>query len=417
MSALRDTWVPAAGKSSTRGLLWLLLGVLTLAAPALRAQGKTSPGWQEFSPGVAYRNDKVGDIPWSIHIGRVDRSQADITFQSIHARGKALGLATLSAMVRHAESEFGSPLVGVNGDFYQMRGRPFAGDVRGLQIMGGELLSGPTDGISFWIDATGQPRIAHVESGLKVTWPDGTQTAFGVNDQFRTSLVLYTPSAGPSTGTTLDSMEIVLERSGSSAWLPLKVGENYQARIMSIQQGRNTRIGSGQMVLSVPADLKNTIPKLEPGNLLRLSTTTIPDLKGIDSAISGGPILVHEGKWQPLPGMASGKIGYGERSKYERHPRSALGWNDNYFFLVEVDGRQQGLSVGMTLEELGNYMLKLGCKEVMNLDGGGSAMFWANGRIQNSPCDGGEREVANALIVVRKNKKKAEVSSASLVSP
>ena len=36
----------------------------------------------------------------------------------------------------------------------------------------------------------------------------------------------------------------------------------------------------------------------------------------------------------------------------ERHPRSAVGWNADSYFLVEVDGRQRGLSVGMTLEEL-----------------------------------------------------------------
>ena len=86
----------------------------------------------------------------------------------------------------------------------------------------------------------------------------------------------------------------------------------------------------------------------------------------------------------------------------ERHPRSAIGWNKNWFFLVEVDGRQRDLSVGMTLDELSNYLVKLGCEEALNLDGGGSATIWYQGEVRNSPCDGYERPIANSLVVLRK---------------
>jgi large repetitive protein len=420
MSAPQISMFRALGEySAIRGFraAFMLLGILSLGFSPVWAQNSGKSGWNEFAPGVAYKNERIASAPWSVHIGRVERSQSDIEFQSVHARGKALGLATLSAMVRHADNQFGLPLLGVNGDYYQMRGRPFAGDARGLQIVNGELLSGPTDGISFWVDGAGQPTMKQVSSGLKVTWPDGTVTAFGVNDERRTNMVLYTPAAGPFTGTSTNGVEVILERGDNSSWLPLSVGLSYRAKVLSVHEGGNSRIGPDQMVLSVPANLKRVMPKIEAGAVLQLSTATVPELKGVSSAISGGPILVHQGQWQPLPKPVSGKIPYGERSKYERHPRSALGWNDQYFFLVEVDGRQQGLSVGMTLEELGGYMTKLGCTEVMNLDGGGSAMFWANGQIQNSPCDGKEREVANALIVLRKEKKKAQADAPKLASP
>jgi len=86
----------------------------------------------------------------------------------------------------------------------------------------------------------------------------------------------------------------------------------------------------------------------------------------------------------------------------ERHPRTAIGWNQQCFFLVEVDGRQRDLSVGMTLDELSRFLLKLGCEDLLNLDGGGSATLWCEGQVRNSPCDGHERPIANSLIVVRK---------------
>jgi len=109
---------------------------------------------------------------------------------------------------------------------------------------------------------------------------------------------------------------------------------------------------------------------------------------------------------QKMPENAYGANTYELRSIFERHPRSAIGWDKKYFYLIEVDGRQKNLSVGMTLDELGKYLVKLGCDEVMSLDGGGSAMFWVDGRIANNPCDPGNREraVANAVVFVRKDK-------------
>ena len=79
----------------------------------------------------------------------------------------------------------------------------------------------------------------------------------------------------------------------------------------------------------------------------------------------------------------------------------------------------------MKLEDVADYLMKQGCQEVMNLDGGGSAMFWCNGRIVNSPCDRREREIANALILLRKpaataaevRDQKSEVRSQPVRSP
>ncbi len=88
-----------------------------------------------------------------------------------------------------------------------------------------------------------------------------------------------------------------------------------------------------------------------------------------------------------------------------RHPRVAIGWNDQYIFLVEVDGRQRSLSVGMTFPELAAYMVKLGCQEAMNMDGGGSATLWVCGNVINSPSEGKERPCSNALVVVHRKAK------------
>ena len=130
----------------------------------------------------------------------------------------------------------------------------------------------------------------------------------------------------------------------------------------------------------------------------------MPSLRTARTAIGGGSIITRGGKKAKIEEpRGSGEMNsYSVRSMFERHPRSAVGFSKTHIYLVEVDGRQRGLSVGMTLEELGDYMAKIGCDEAINLDGGGSATCWYRGRVVNSPCDGTERTVANGLLVLRK---------------
>jgi len=84
-------------------------------------------------------------------------------------------------------------------------------------------------------------------------------------------------------------------------------------------------------------------------------------LKGVKTAIAGGPAIIKDGKAFSLKDPPPGTEGnYSERSKYERHPRSAVGWSPTHVYLVTVDGRQPGVSEGFTLEEAARFMRSLG---------------------------------------------------------
>jgi hypothetical protein len=86
-----------------------------------------------------------------------------------------------------------------------------------------------------------------------------------------------------------------------------------------------------------------------------------------------------------------------------RNPRTALGLNQagDTLIIIEVDGRQTGWSVGMTLPELADALLQAGAYRAVNLDGGGSSAFiytQDNGTVvKNRPSDGTFRPVANHL--------------------
>ncbi len=71
-----------------------------------------------------------------------------------------------------------------------------------------------------------------------------------------------------------------------------------------------------------------------------------------------------------------------------RHPRTAIAYNDQYIFFIVVDGRDPGVSVGMTFDELAIFAKdKLGATWGIAQDGGGSSTMVINGQVVNLPSD------------------------------
>ncbi len=86
-----------------------------------------------------------------------------------------------------------------------------------------------------------------------------------------------------------------------------------------------------------------------------------------------------------------------------RHPRTAVAYDPEAgrLWVVVVDGRQGSYSSGMTLREMTVALAATHAAEALNLDGGGSSVMVAHGRMMSRPSDeDGERAVRNALAVV-----------------
>lgn len=388
----------AAARFASRAARWVLAGILVWRAVGFHTDANAAAPPAKNDRGYAYIHDEVPDVPWSIHIFKVDLSHRELEFHTTSGFGDALGMSTVPAQVKTVPKEYGQPLAAVNGDFYsnskRYRGRP-----RDLQIRHGELVSGPGEHLAFWMDLDGKPHMTNVVSRFHVTWANGTTTPFDLNSDRRLNgAALYTPSVGRTTRTAVGT-ELVLERATNSLWLPLGIGQKYTARVREFRNTGDTPIPRDCMVLSMVPLLASQLPAFEVGDTVQISTETIPCLTGVQTALGGNPTLVRNGVAMQWTGIEP------------RHPRTALGWNKDYLFMVEVDGRQRGLSVGMTFPELAAYMVKLGCQEAMNLDGGGSSTMWVSGNTMNSPSEGRERPAANALVVVRKKPANPEGSA------
>lgn len=94
-----------------------------------------------------------------------------------------------------------------------------------------------------------------------------------------------------------------------------------------------------------------------------------------------------------------------------RHPRTcACVTIEDDLLLITVDGRN-AMAQGMSLYELMYLSRMLGCKDAINLDGGGSTTMYVKGQpfdgVVNFPCDNkqfdhyGERAVSNVLMILK----------------
>lgn len=129
---------------------------------------------------------------------------------------------------------------------------------------------------------------------------------------------------------------------------------------------------------------------------LHLAAREAGDWAAMHEALGAGPLLLREGQ----------VLDHGEKQRTVRHPRSALGVKaDGAVLWLVLDGRTEK-AAGTSHEETARILQALGCRDALNLDGGGSSTLWVAGRgVCNFPCDNkrydhdGERKVANALLL------------------
>jgi hypothetical protein len=366
--------------------LWCLLGI------AVQAAGVS---YQPIAPGVSYAHIVDKSVPWSIHVTKFDYARRDLKLTTTLAHNTILGLAKVRDQVAAMPTSAGRPIAAINGDFFLIDKKPYQGDPRGLQIFNGELIRGPWRDVTFWVDNAGKPHMGEVKAQFKVTWPNSTTIDVGLNEvQAPNRATLLTPILGPSTRTS-NVVEMVLRDEPNHEWLPVHSGRTYFARVADVNASGNASLSADTMVLSVGSKLARRLPATPPGTELTVTLALKPDLKDVQTAIGGGPALVHRGKSLHKP--QTGKADH----LRQRNPRTAIGWNNREFFMVVVDGRKPGLSLGMDFPELAAEMIGLGCDEAMNLDGGGSTTMWLQGKIVNRPSEGAERRVANCLVLVQ----------------
>ncbi|HHW31861.1 MAG TPA: exopolysaccharide biosynthesis protein [Clostridiaceae bacterium] len=140
---------------------------------------------------------------------------------------------------------------------------------------------------------------------------------------------------------------------------------------------------------NIPQD---TVAFTDKGVLI-VGKHSISKLKGykVKEGVSFGPPLIVNGN----PTITEGDGGWGIA------PRTAIGQRKTgEVLMLVIDGRNLG-SLGATLKEVQDILLKFGAVNAANLDGGSSTTMFFNGKVVNRPSDKlGERTVPSVFMVV-----------------
>ncbi len=347
--------------------------------------------------------------------------------------GEVRSTYTLASMIQYAEKQGFKVVAGINGDIFDMS----SGTPKGLTIHQGNIVtSGYAPDRVMAFDADGSASIEKVSLAytLKGTVgymqpvvkeqadPDSSQTAddstapaeqpqqeyvtneitknidfFNVPFGAAKGLHLFNRHYASSTKTSGQNAEVVVECSD----IQLQVNKTIKGIIKSVNANTaNTPITDNTIVLSTVAGSQSydTLASLVVGSEVEISVEDMGtgELADAQECIGIYYSLAENGRNVTVGGTLN--------------PRSALGIkNDGSVVLFEVDGRTSA-SKGLGLSDLGDAMIDLGCSDAVNLDGGGSSVLYVReagkdltASRKNTPSEGSERKVANAILFVYKD--------------
>lgn len=387
------------------------LGILCCGLAACAAEN-AALNWEKLAPEVEYAViQEEKPRPQLFHALRIARRHRELKVVSALGNRRIFGLETLPGMLKSRNlPTAGTPVAAVNGDFFTIReDTNYTGTLRGLQISEGELVSAPEGAAAYpW---TGRSMtffavdlqdlgFAEVRPQLRATLADGRSFAIGVNGMIRPGgAMLFTPRLALAPGEkphavysmssrTVDHPELVLRPLDSplSGEPYIRVGATRELSVEAVRPQGNSPIRQDRYILALPSG--TALPEI--GTRVMLTLATEPDLSRVRTAISGHARLVKDGIVLAVGGRKT------------RAPRTVIGYDADYLYLIVADGRMATRAAGLDFDELAVLAARFGAREAVDFDGGGSSMIWAAGALRNQLYTLPEvRRFGNALIILR----------------
>ena len=394
-----------ARRSLSRLAIFVLLGTLALgsqshllAQESSRTRFTESLRLEEIAPGIEYGQTQPGRAtddestgPWLINVLRVDLGRARI--KVARALDEGVGVETVSSLaLRHQAT------AAINGGYFRLTG-PYRGESIGLLLLDGKLMSEPYNeraaiGLSNY---RGQSQLlfGHLKFSGEIRVGSARRSMQGLNRPVSPDeLIVFTPAFHRTTLTNADGVEVIVRGSRVVSVNDLTGSSNIPADgfvISAMGQSREwikKHVRRGARI-SFSAALKPV--EISPAGHLWMNSSAL---------LGGGPQLIRNGKVAITAKEEKMRDGFDA----ERHPRTAIAkLSSGKVLLVTVDGRQPGVSAGMSLYMLAHLLLELGAIAAINLDGGGSTTMVIHNKIVNRPSDQtGERPVGDAILIFPK---------------
>jgi len=360
-----------------------------LAVAAAAAFPSAASG-MELAPGVVYKREvrSIGGHRVVVHVLKAPKPGGLYDLKPVLSNGLVTGRETVSSMQRRLSRR--ATLAGVNGDLFNWgSGRPSGIFLRKNLLFTRAFYNRSSLGIG----VDGLLRTGFVR--YTGTWQFGSNKERVLREfnhplEQDSGVVLYSPTWGPRTPRVRGAREIVLSHVAA-------VGPNKDLVGRVVLRSWSTRhnIPAGGAVLQASGDRRKVLlEEAKLGHWVKLHVSLTPWWSDVKDAIGGGPRIVTGG----VPVYQAGES-FLASQLLPRNPRTAVGQLVNgRILMVAVDGRTSW-SAGVTNSQLARLMADLGAQTAMALDAGGSTTMAFDGQVLNHPSDGGERAVADSLMV------------------
>jgi len=359
-------------------------------------------GWDPVAPGIDYRKFHLAD-PNDVFVSRMNRSNPNVTLEGMLANNYLYnGRTTVRDMFSDYEGTLGfwgkqwgtrlDAVVGINGFFTETEQDP---NLRSGQVQSGWYIKRFDECHTTTGFAWNQSRGAFVASGVThrsarqnvifLDYDDGTQgqNILGVNRaRDDEEIIMYTSHYGASTRTDESGIEIVIEVARPVGSLPTVQGIIRQVR----NHAGNTPIQFDQVVISGSGD--ETVEILA-------ARAKVGERVAISQEISYCPFVddpLERYDWTnayTATGVDKNILKAGVitviQNAAERQPMTAIAFNDQYVYFIVIDGRNPGVSRGMSNYEIAQFAKNtLQATDAATLDGGGSSTMVVNGAVVNN---------------------------------
>jgi hypothetical protein len=347
-----------------------------------------APTLESIAPGIEYGDYRLFTAagPLVVHVVDVQLKNPDVKIASVLAdnalesRGETIG-----SMAKRTGA-----VAGINGDYFDIgnTNRPL-----NIVVRNGRLLAMPTKRYALAISRDGTARITQFSFYGQVQVGDRTVSLDSIDGLPAPNggTALLTPAYGrvpPQENVTLIALQLLGGTPPLARYRVTRIADN-----LSTQP-------AGYYLAVGPSDY-NQISVPNPGDVVEASGDLSPiGLDMLTAAVGGGPMILRDGVWNDDPNGPAG----GEFKR--RIPCSGAAVTPNGdLLLIEVDGREPLVSVGLKRPEFAALMRGLGATDGMALDGGGSSTMTVRllgdgtASVVNDPSDGRERRVADGIFV------------------
>ncbi|MBR3811170.1 MAG: phosphodiester glycosidase family protein, partial [Agathobacter sp.] len=341
---------------------------------------------------------------------------------------------TLASQYNTAVNKYGYEVAGViNGSYFDME----TGTLTGMLISGGKVscadigytIGNKTSVVAFGYD--GSMNIVDTQLSYNV-YINGTLVPNALrfmnkvqsSDGWRTDAIYYyDTSCGSIADTSTDGYEVICQKVNGT---DLSVGKTLKAEVVEVKTNTsgtqfetNTGIVSDKFILSTGSDTTYAayLSGLKAGDIVEIKVDeTVAESKKImenaSSAITNVGVLVKDGVDMTDTYTVIGD--HNVSTTYSQWTAFGQKADGTYVFFTSEGGSTGDSSRSLTLKDVAAAMIKLGCKNVIRLDGGGSsAMYLSNtGSGSDGYIHSSSRAVADCILIVKSSKSKADLNTA-----